>query len=116
MKFTFGKTKAAQRLETLVADKPVARRQLTSLLSKYSEQLIKVVGAKDPTTVRQCWELLRDYTLRRIDVKRNLSGDMKTYAKNVVVYRHRVHRKEFDELILLIKTHKEKKRLTSGGK
>jgi len=96
MKFTYGKTSAAMRLEELIENNPSARRKITSLLSEYTNQLLIITQARDPRTVRICMELLRDYTLRRIDVKKNLTEEIRTYAKNVVVARYRAFRKGFD--------------------
>ncbi len=115
MKYTFGKTLAAQRLELLVKDAPSARRKISRILSSYTSKLVIIVGAKDPETVRLCMEMLRDYTLRRVDATKNLTNDMRTYSKNVIVYRHRVFRRTFDSLVEIIKSMEKKRRgLTSG--
>ena len=111
MKYTFGKTIAAQRLENLVADNPIARRRISTLVSKFTAQMLSIVSAKDPDTVRLCWELLRDYTLRRIDVKKHLTDDMKTYTKNVIISRYRIYCHNFDELVSIMESSKEKKEL-----
>ncbi len=119
MKYTFGKTPAAQRLEILVKDTPSARRKISRLLSQYSSQLLKITAARDPEIVRLCMELLRDYTLRRIDIFQNMSRDIRTYAKNVVIYRHRVYSRTFDSLLPILekmrKINNKRRGLTSGN-
>lgn len=118
MKFTFGRTLAAQKLETLLEDKPLARRKVSRLLSEYTRQLFQVTGAKEPSTVKLCMELLRQHTLNRVDVLTGLPEDVRTYAKNVVVCRYRVYRHCFDELTPYIvkMLADEKKGLTSKKK
>jgi HD superfamily phosphodiesterase len=98
MKFTFGKTSAAVRLEQLVENNPTARRKISAILSEYTNQLLLIAQARDPRTVRLCMELLRDYTLRRFDVKKSLTDDMKTYSQNLVIARYRAFRKGFDSV------------------
>lgn len=107
MKFTFGNSPAANRLEVLVEESPIARRQVSTLLSIYTNQLLHITGAKDQRTVHLCMEMLRDNTLRRIDVKRNLTTEMKTYLKNVVVMRYRVYRRGFDDVINIANNQKK---------
>ena len=118
MKYTFGRTPAAQKLETLLDESPSARRKISRLLSNYTWQLYKITGAKDPETVRLCMEMLRDYTLRRIDITKDLSSAMRSHAKNVVICRYRVYRHCFYDLVPLLKKmeskEKEKEDLTSG--
>jgi len=116
LKNTFGKSRAAQQLEKMVADNTSARRKISSIFCKYNEQMMNIVGAKDPNTVRLCWELLRDYTLRRIDVKQGLTDSMRSYAKNVIISRYRIYRHHFDELISTGWHVRKKKNLTSGQK
>ena len=106
--FTFGRTLAAQKLEELVSQSPSARRKISSLLSDYTNQLLQITMAKEPRTVRLCMEMLRDYTLRRLDVKTKLTDDIRSYAKNVVIYRHRVFRKEFDAITRIIQRRQQK--------
>lgn len=96
MKFTFGKTNAAMRLEELLETNPAARRRVSAVLSDYTSKLLLVCHAKEPRTVRLCMELLRDYTLRRLDIKKGLTVEMKTYSQNLVVARYRAFRKGFD--------------------
>jgi len=103
MKFTFGKTSAAQRLEQLMENNPTARRRISTVLSEYTNQLLLITQARDPRTVRLCMELLRDYTLRRIDVKKNLTPEMKTYSQNVVITRYRAFRNGFESVSRMIK-------------
>lgn len=98
MKFTFGKTSAAMRLEQLVENHPTARRRISAILSDYTNQLLLITQAREPRTVRLCMELLRDYTLRRFDVKKNLTDEMKTYSQNVVITRYRAFRRGFDSV------------------
>ncbi len=119
MKYTFGRTLAAQRLEILVENTPSARRKISRLLSSYTSNLFLITGAQNPETVRLCMEMLRDYTLRRVDVTKNLTDDMRTYTKNVIVYRYRVYRHTFDELVpavmkIIGDKKKKNKNLTSG--
>jgi hypothetical protein len=106
MKFTFGKTSAAQRLEQLVENNPSARRRVTTVLSDYTNQLLLITQVKDPRTVRLCMELLRDYTLRRIEVKKTLTGEMKTYTQNVITTRYRAFRNGFECINKLIQSTK----------
>jgi len=107
MKFTFGKTSAAVRLEQLVENSPIARRKISAILSDYTNQLLLVTQARDPRTVHTCMELLRDYTLRRFDVKKHLTDEMRTYAQNVVVTRYRAFRKGFDSVQRVIQSRKK---------
>ena len=96
MKNTFGKTIAAQRLEKLVSESPSARRRISTLLSEYTYQMWKIFTIKDPRTMRLCLELLRDYTLRRLDIKTTLNESIRSYAKNIVIFRYRMFRQAFD--------------------
>ena len=106
MKFTFGKTIAAQRLEELLENNPIARRKISALLSNYTSDLLTITLVKHPRPARLCMELLRDYTLRRIDVKKNLTEDIRSYAKNVVVCRYRAYCYGFNEVVKAIATAK----------
>lgn len=96
MKNTFGSSKAAQTLEGLISSNPYARRGISTILSQYSNMMLNITCIKNPQTVRCCLELLRDYTLRRIDIKKHLTAEMRSYAKNVVVFRYRMFRQAFD--------------------
>lgn len=117
MKYTFGSTLAAQKLETLLEDNPTARRKVSRLLSSYTSKLFNITGAKDPETVLTCMHLLRDYTLARVDVQKNLDPKVRTYTKNVVTCRYRVYRQGFESLIpALRKMIAQEKGLTSGDK
>lgn len=102
MKFTFGKTKASEKLEQLVEGKPWASRRVSRLLSGFSQKMINITGAKDPETVCTCMELLRDFTLQRVD-KTKLEPAIKSHTKNIICYRYRVMRRTFEELIPFIK-------------
>jgi len=115
MKYIFGKNKAAQKLELLVKDNPSARRKISRLLSRYTEQLLLVVGVREPRTVRLCMEFLRDYNLKRIDIITNLSNDMRSYARNVVIGRYRLFYQEFNKLAPIAERmlQEERKFLTS---
>ena len=116
MKNTFGSTKAAQKLETLLKDNPSARRKVSRLLSTYTSKLFNITGAKDPETVITCMQLLREHTLNRVDIQKNLDAKVRSYAKNVVVYRYRVYRESFEALIpALRKMIAQEKGLTSGS-
>lgn len=109
MKYTFGKTLAAQRLEILLDKNPIARRKISALLSKFSDKLLLVTGAKDPDTVRLCMDLLRDNTLKGLRSKKNLSSDVVSYAENVIKSRHRAFRQEFDYIVPFLKALDAKK-------
>ena len=111
MKYTFGKTLAAQRLEILLYKDPSARRKISTLLSQYTDKLIKIVAIDDPSTVHLCMALLRDFTHRRIDVKKNLSGDIRTYSKNVVTSRYRVYRQTYDEIVAVMEDSRKNKQV-----
>lgn len=102
MKFTFGKTPAAIKLEQLVQNNPSARAKITALLSEYTNQLLLITQIKEPKTVRQCMAMLRDFNLKRLDTKTGLTDDMRTYAKNVVTCRYRVFRHGFDDVVRII--------------
>lgn len=110
MKFTFGKSVAAQRLEGLMANNPRARRKISTILSDYTNQLFNITTAKDARTIRICMELLRDYTLRRLDVKTGLTDEMRTYSQNLVIGRHRAFRRGFDEVFRAIQSKSPKKK------
>ena len=112
MKYTFGRTQAAQRLETLLENSPSARRKVSSILSDFNYKLIRIISAKDPNTVKLCWALLRDYTLKRIDAKKGLTDDMRSYAKNVLIYRYRVYLHNFNDIVALLAA--KRKGLTFG--
>ncbi len=109
MKFTFGKTPAAIRLENLVKDNPSARRKVSRLLSGYTKQLLLATSAKDPATVRLLFELLCKYHLSRIEVLENLEENVRTYTENVIKSRYRVFLHQFNEIVPLM----EKQGLTS---
>lgn len=102
MKFTFGKTQASQTLETLVGESPCIRRKISSLLSDYSKKLLNITEIKDPETVRLLMALLRDNTLKRVDVKKNLNEEVKTFTKNVVVYRYRVFSTSYEKVLKFV--------------
>lgn len=86
------------RLEQLVENNPAARRKISAILSDYTHQLLLICQTRDPRTVHLCMELLRDYTLRRFDVKKHLTDDMRSYAQNLVITRYRAFRKGFDSV------------------
>lgn len=101
MKYTFGKTVAAQRFEYLLNDNPTARRKISRIISKYTAQMLNIVSLKDPETVRLCLDLLRTYTLIRIDMMKSIRNDeaIRSYAKNVIIARYRDVRHGFDSLV-----------------
>jgi ferritin-like protein len=107
MKNTFGSTKAAETLETLVEKYPAARRRISTLLSQYTERLMKMTLMKDPSTVKLCMSLLRDFTIERIDKKQTLSKEMKTYAKNVVTGRYREYLSVYNEVVKMMDSKKK---------
>ena len=98
MKYTFGKTKASEKLETLVDENPQASRKVSRLLSGFTNKLLHITGARDVATVLTCMELLRAQTLERVDLLENLAPDIRSYTKNVVSYRYRVYRDSFERL------------------
>lgn len=108
MNFSFGCSNSAVKLEQLVKDNSSARKKITTLLSDYTNKLLIVTQAKDPETVRLCMELLRDYTLRRLDVKQNIPSDVKTYTQNVIIARYRIFRKEFDDIVRILENKTQK--------
>jgi len=115
MKYTFGSTLAAQKLETILGDKHSARRKVSRLLSSYTNKLCNITSAKDPVTVLTCMELLREQTLKRVDALENLAPEVRSYTKNVVTYRYRMYRRCFEDISALLASMR-KKDLTSGIK
>jgi len=117
MKYTFGKTIASQKLEELLSNNPSARKKISTLLSQFTKQMLNVIDInKNPETVHLCLELLKNYTLNRVDIKKNLTKDIRTYTKNVIVSRYRVYCRNFDEIISFIKEKDKNKFLTSTQK
>jgi hypothetical protein len=117
VKYTFGNTPAAQTLETLLDDKPSARRKVSRLLSTYTSKLFNITGAKDPETVLVCMDLLREQTLKRVDIIKGVPKEVRSYTKNVIIYRYRVYRESFESLIPVIRRMiAREKGLTSGNK
>lgn len=117
MKYTFGKTKACENLEKLVEGKPWASRRVSRLLSSYNSKLLNITQARDPETVTTCMELLRDFTLKRVDSTK-MDDEVKSHLKNVVCFRYREYRRAFESFIPVLK-HMEsirKHNLTSGEK
>lgn len=113
MKYTFGKTAAALRLEELVENNPPIRRRISSLLSKYTNQLLLITQMRDPETVRVCMELLRDHTLNRLDSK-HLPTEILTYTKNIVITRYRAFRRGFEQVIKVLEaTRRQQNKKTS---
>jgi hypothetical protein len=110
MKYTFGKTKAAEKLEILLDNNLVARRRITILLSKYTSQLLKITGIKDPDTVRLCMELVKNYTLNRVDIKKTLTPEIRSYVKNIILTRYRAYLHGFNDLVPLIEEMKLRKK------
>ena len=108
MKFIFGNSSAACRLEELVANAPLAQKYISKVLNGYTYQLLLITLIKEPRTVRLCMELLRDYTLQRFDVSKRLSPIQKTFAKNIVMLRYRAFRKGFDDVNRAIQSRKNK--------
>lgn len=115
MKYTFGKTKACENLEKLVEGKPWASRRVSRLLSSFNAKLLNITQARDPETVTTCMELLRDFTLKRVDSTK-LDDITKSHVKNIVCFRYREYRRAFESFIPVI-NHIEamkKQNLTSG--
>lgn len=114
MKYYLGSTLAAQRMESMLDTTPIVRRKISTLLSQYTSQLLKITAAKDPSIVRLCMELLRDFTLKRVELKKNIPNDIKSYTKNLIITRHRVFRKTFDELVPLMQEQDAKNKKDAG--
>lgn len=96
-------------------ENPYARRKVSRLLSSYSNKLCNITGAKDTVTVLTCMELLLEQTLKRVDALKNLSPDVRSHTKNVVIYRYRTYRRCFEDISALLASMR-KKGLTSGTK
>lgn len=116
MKYTFGKTKACEILEKLVEGNPWASRRVSRLLSSYNSKLLKITQIRDPETVIICMELLRDFTLKRVDSTK-MNDDIKSYLKNVVCLKYKEYRQAFESFIPILEYIAAKKQnLTSGEK
>ena len=115
MKYTFGKTKACENLEKLVESNPWASRRVSRLLSSFNAKLLNITQARDPETVTTCMELLRDFTLKRVDSTK-LDPNIKSHVKNVVCFRYREYRQAFESFIPVLNHIKEMKKqsLTCG--
>ena len=118
MKNTFGRNRAAQKLEILLKDNPSARRKISRILSSYTHRLLMVTRAIDPATVNLCMVLLRNWAIDRVNIVSGLTDDIRSYARNIVVSRYRVYRTSFESLTPTIREllAEEKKRLTSSKK
>lgn len=120
MKNSLGKSKAALKLEAILNRNPSARRKVASLLSKYTHQLLMITGAKDTETVRTCMELLRDYNLRRIDVKHfsteSESTEIRSLTKNLVIARYRAFRRGFDAVAPILEAQALKRKCLTSQK
>lgn len=114
MKYTFGKTKACENLEKLVEDKPWASRRVSRLLSSYNHNLLNITLARDPETVKTCMELLKEFTLHRVD-KTKLDDIIKSHVKNIVCLKYREYLRAFEFLLPYIDVAEARKKgLTSG--
>jgi len=91
MNYTFGKSPAAQELERLLENNPIARRKITTLLSEYTDKLLKIAAMKDTDAGLLCMSLLRDHAHSRVDKKVNLSTEVRSYTKNVLTAKYRVY-------------------------
>jgi hypothetical protein len=60
-------------------------------------------------------ELLRAQALQRVDYLQGIPQDVRSYTKNVVIFRYRMYRHCFGEVSALLASMR-KKGLTSGGK
>ena len=109
MKYTFGKTLASQKMEVLLDNNPSARRKISRMLSQYTSHLLKITVARDSVTVLLCMELLRDFTLKRISVMKDIPDEVRSYARNVVISRYRVYRKCFESIVPILKEVDKKK-------
>ena len=99
MSYIFGKTKAAIALADMVKDNNSARRFISSLLSEFSHQMMTIVLAREPKTVIICLKLLRDYTISRVNANKYLPDKIKSFTKNVIVYRHRAFKRGFEYVV-----------------
>jgi hypothetical protein len=119
MKYTFGKTKACEKLEAALEETPWASRRVSRLLGSYTSKLFNITGAKDPETVTTCMELLREQALKRVDLMKLKDPFIKSLTKNLIVYRYRVYRNAFESLIPAMRfidgERKKQKGLTSGS-
>ena len=88
--FPFGKTKAANRMELLGEMFPMDRRKVSSLLSRYTDQLYKVINTNiDASTTKLLLHLLCQYNLSRAEVMK-VHEDIRSYTKNLIKCRYRV--------------------------
>ncbi len=101
MKYTFGKTKACEKLEAALEGKPWASRRVSRLLSHYSNKLLHITGARDPVTVQTCMLLLKEQTLKQIDLTK-LDPFIKSLTKNIVTYRCRQYHNAFLSMLPII--------------
>jgi len=103
---------AAQRLEVLLENNPIARRKVSTLLSRYTNQLLSVMTCKNPKTVMMSLALIKDNALKQLKVKENISEDIRSHTSNIIVYRYRVFMGEYKNMIpLILENQKKKERL-----
>jgi hypothetical protein len=101
MKYSFGKTKAAIKLEEMVSGKRKIRRRLSAILSEYTHQMMSATMIRDPYVARLCLRLLQQHTLNRIKQMDDLTFEMAMFAKNVIVSRYRAHLNGFNIVIAM---------------
>ena len=106
MNYIFGTSIAAQRLEKMLDKQPIARRKISTVFSQFTNKMFTIINTKDPETIRLCWALLKEHTLKRIDCKKGLSDDIRTYTKNVIMYRYRFFLHNFNNIVRLHKIYK----------
>ena len=96
--FPFGKSLAAIKMETLVDVNPVARRKISRLLSRYTDQLHQIIHPqKDAATTRLLLHLLCQYNLVRTELM-NIDDDVRSYIKNLIKSRYRVFLHGYNKL------------------
>lgn len=103
---TFGNSLAARKLETLVEDNNSARRKISSLLSRYTSQLLTTTTLNDSHLVRLYMKLLRDHTIARLNLKHGLNADIVSYGKNVIDARYRAFLHGYENVL----KHKNKRK------
>lgn len=103
VKYTFGKTDASIRLEKLLDGNPAARRKISTLLSKYTNRLLLLTQAKDIDTVNLCLSLLKEHAIQCINSKENISDEIKSYTKNIIIMRYRAYQNGFSQVSDMMK-------------
>ena len=103
MKYTFGKSISAQRLEKMLERYPAQRRKISSLLSDITNKMLEVTAAKHSPTVKLCLTLLKDHAIKRLHEKTGLSEKVVSYTENVIRQRHRAYLEGFEWVCVVMK-------------